>query len=513
MAKKRLLVWALEDKVHYAVVVPKRNSVEIAEHGVELLDQPQTGQSLEETFLRIRAAIPREVRQLEVILSGETIDHELVELPLMNRRETKQLLSRNVRLRSESSKTALAWAWMKVGSSIESGIQKDKVILAIAQQALVSSLVRAAEAAGFKPTRVVTVPFIVQALFSKKLISGNHNNTAVLSLGTTSSHLCLFRRGIFHWYREIPIGTEGVGGESADAVRDPLVALQAEIKRSLMFFYQKFSGESITELYLMSEGPEEQHSFHGFEGLGLTVSVLEAPGKSMTIKDQPYQQSLDLVTGLGILGQRQYLSNLLPQEYFEQRTETSRVLTLASIVGLIFCLLGAGIIALNHSIDSRTETVQALSRNVNRFDDSLDRHQVLLKDFEKYQEQLALIATLPDMGFPALEVLAGLSAAITDDIFIDRLVILNRNRQWHATLEGSFLGTQEATAYNEFALFLSRLDALGFFKDFGLKRLDPRWQKQPQRRSKTASPSTPDKLFEGLDFSVTTELRPPKTEP
>lgn len=322
-------------KVKLVEIVSSDSGMKITNFAV--FDYPSDRKNNTKTAEQIRDAIGRtalDTKEIYGVVSGPLAEHRIVLLPPMTEQEMNTVTRREA---SKGDKTALldvSFGFDVVGRIDNGDIKKTAVLIATAPYELVMEQMRIMEDLGICLRGLTIVPLaLFYALGQGKEYYNEEDTIAFIYVGTRSACIIIVNNDSLLFSREFSLAS---GAEVTET--NYIEKLTAEIKRSFLYFKQRYRGKEVNKGILGGDTQDLRNLATLLaKELDIGVEVFDVPdGLDVSLpveKRLEFQNllpSLAIPIGLAIAGARQSRVNLLPLKGISGKGDWRTIIPLKS---------------------------------------------------------------------------------------------------------------------------------------------------------------------------------------
>ena len=422
-------------------------------------------------------------KRLNIALSSPSIQHKILTLPQMSRRETKAVLKREVKKDTSSLSGEIVYDSLILGPTVEKGIQKNKVLLVTVPKDEVNDSLAFWSGMGFELHLLTTVSLAL--LGSLKMVIGEKNEeaTAALYLGAEKTFLIISDQGSIEFSRDLILGT-GKNREDSSAFPQQETTPPAdtpdsayidrvltELNRSFLFYKQQFRGKIVKKIILAGEGAglhairsalnqELEQEVDIFLPTGfLDTTHLEVDHKEL----QSVLPSLAISIGLCLKENRKYRINLMPLEIVEQKQLRVRKVALGGVSAIVFLALLFGYLGLVRSVSTQRKMLFEQQVFWREFAPLVDNLTQVQRERTLFQLRQSTLDNVINSGGLWKDRLKSLSIFVPDEMLFHRLQTKKRENTYLLEITGDVIAESAAAAQTIFNDFYHEMDQCPLF--------------------------------------------------
>lgn len=411
-------------------------------------------------------------KSAHVAVSGPSVVHALVTLPILKKSEMQPVVEREIRKFSSQAPGELTAGFHVVGETTERGIRKKQVLIAGASRAAVGQLTGLMEEAGLDVQVVSIVPVAMLSAIQLLAVPPDEGTMAHLKLGLETSYIAIIRGGVLQFSREFPLGLRGATEAGAE-FPDRLIS---EIKRTALYYRQNFRGEEIRRIVLSGDDTDLRR-FTGpiLDELGMEVSIYD-PTPSLDLeamKDGPVKfretaHNFAVPLGLAWEPKARAKINVLPVRVV--RREAIRLQRFATAVAAFVVVVGVAMayFYLESQLQQRRERVSSLNSLIQSLQPKLQQIQEEERLREIQKIRLAFVQSMTQQGPIMAKALQEFSLLVPEEMLFRNVKVTKLPEKWQLTLDGEVVDQDAPRAQAIFNRFFSELRASNFFFEAGL---------------------------------------------
>jgi hypothetical protein len=427
--------------------------------------------ALEGVLQELRGRGGFSAERARVLIGGDEVEHDVLTLPVMSARELEETVAREVRRREAEAGEPLEYDYLVLGEQVERGIRRSKVLLAFGPRAAIERWLGVLEAAGLRPEGLTSFPAVAIHLLRRHLAAEDSGTVCLLELGATRTNLAIFQRGVFQFHREIPLG---LGEGPDDTTNGGLEGVVSEVRRSFLYFGQKFGGGPVDRILLLGAGAGDPLVADTLRrALDVPVeslSLFHEQGPLVVSGEMPARFHAAALTACCI-PEREGL-DLIPPAFRLRRRAPLRLAVLGAIYLLIVIGLTVGVLRLRAAAESYRASYTQAQASLERLQSTISRKQGALEQMSRYAEQVRLISNLSG-GQPMLVAsLWQVMAVAPPGVRFDELEFRHgEGDDWRLVLKGEVRGPDQPTVQQTFAAFYHAVRGSELFGDPEVKTL------------------------------------------
>jgi len=210
-----------------------------------------------------------EARDAVIATSGGHVEHRLLTLPPLSRREMHFVMQRESKKLAPSGMTEMLWSYDILKAKEELGIKKNQILLVTAERPMVDAAENLLTQTKLKLQQVTTIPEAVMNLLRQTTNWRKDAVKAAVHFAGKGVHVLFAQEGVLLLSREIPF-------DYADMAPDEQVErLVNELKRSTLYFRQNFPQAQLEQIVFSGDNDLlGTLATRSSEELGLNGSIL-----------------------------------------------------------------------------------------------------------------------------------------------------------------------------------------------------------------------------------------------
>jgi Tfp pilus assembly PilM family ATPase len=208
-----------------------------------------------------------ESRNAFVAISGAGTEHRLLTLPVLSDREMHFVMTREAKKLGGAESV---WAYERLKTKEELGVQKDQILLVSTDQTVVNDVLKFLTLANINVGQITTIPEAILNLMRQSGIVRNDSVKLVVHVSGARAHVLFIEGGSLMLTRDFPLDYDGI------ARNEQVSRLLTEMKRSILFFKQNFPQAQVQEI--VYSGDSEMTATLSTESryeLGMETSVMK----------------------------------------------------------------------------------------------------------------------------------------------------------------------------------------------------------------------------------------------
>lgn len=415
------------------------------------------------------AKIAEHVNNKEIygVVSGPLVEHRIVLLPPMTDWEMNKVAIREANKGKETALSGVSFGFDVVGRIDNGGIKKTAVLIATAPGELVMEQVRAMEGLGGICLKGLTiVPLALFHALGQSVKYSEEDTIAFIHAGRKSACIIMVSNNTLLFSREFLLTSSGAEAAETNYTE----RLTVEIKRSFLYFKQRYRGKEVSKGILSGDMQDLKTSATILvKKLDIEIDVFGIPdGVEISLPEgkmsefQNLLPSLAIPIGIAIAGTRQSKVNLLTQKEPGKKTlwRIDKVLKAASIILPLMFFSAYLWISIANFCTQRTKLITL--KTLERLSPELENVNKLQEERKAHEARLLLIERLGDSTTHWSELFREISWLVPDDVIFNTLELSQEQRQ-RITIEG---GAHTKNIFNEFLSHLRDSSSLSILSNY-----------------------------------------------
>lgn len=426
-------------------------------------------------------------KKTNIAFSSSSIQHKIITLPQMSKREMKTVLKREVKKEASSISGEIVYDSKLLGTVKEKGIEKNKVLLVFTPRDEVEDTLSFWKGAGVEPQLVTSTPLALLGSLKILTTEWEENTIAFVNLGMPKAFIMIADQGNLEFSRDFILGTKedkvplfkdgdkaSTFGESDSEYIDGVFT---EINRSLLYYKHQFRGKVVNRIILGGKLPQLEAIKDSLkERFEQDIEVFSPTEyfetTSLGIHQKSFQKLLpSLAISLGLclkdIGKAKKI-NLMPREIVEQKQLFVRKAAMGTFSATLLLSLLIGYLFLSKSVSNQKKILfkqQVFWSEMAPMVNNLTRVE---RERKLYHSRRLILDNFLYSWTLWHDILKSLSLVVPNEMLFHLVKIKKNGKGYQIDIKGEVIAESAASAQATFNRFYFNLERYPFFKD-----LDP----------------------------------------
>jgi len=426
-------------------------------------------------------------KKANIAFSSSSIQHKIITLPQMSKRETKVVLKREARKEASSISEEIVYDSKLLGTVEEKGIQKNKVLLVFAPRNEVEDTLSFWKGAGVEPQLFTSTPLALLGSLKLLTTEWEENIIAFVNLGMFKTFIMIAEQGKLEFSRDFILGTkenntphikDGDGEPTCDDLDSEYIdRVFTEINRSLLYYKHQFRGKivnkiilggELTQLNVIKDSLEKRFE----QDIDIFSPTEYLDTTSLGEQQKAFQKLLpSLATSLGLclkdIGKVKKI-NLMPREIVERKQLFVRKVAMGTFSAILLLSLLTGYLFLSKSVSNQQKILFKQQVFWNEMAPLVSNLTRVERERKLYQSRRLILDNFLYSWTLWHDILKGLSLVVPNEMLFHLVKIKKNGKGYQINIKGEVIAESAASAQATFNRFYFDLERYPFFKD-----LDP----------------------------------------
>ena len=426
-------------------------------------------------------------KKAHIAFSSSSIQHKIITLPQMSKRETKVVLKREARKEASSISEEIVYDSKLLGTVEEKGIQKNKVLLVFAPRNEVEDTLSFWKGAGVEPQLFTSTPLALLGSLKLLTTEWEENIIAFVNLGMFKTFIMIAEQGKLEFSRDFILGTkenntphikDGDGEPTCDDLDSEYIdRVFKEINRSLLYYKHQFRGKivnkiilggELTQLNVIKDSLEKRFE----QDIDIFSPTEYLDTTSLGEQQKAFQKLLpSLATSLGLclkdIGKAKKI-NLMPREIVERKQLFVRKVAMGTFSVILLLSLLIGYLFLSKSVSNQQKILFKQQVFWNEMAPLVSNLTRVERERKLHQSRRLILDNFLYSWTLWHDILKGLSLVVPNEMLFHLVKIKKNGKGYQIDIKGEVIAESAASAQATFNRFYFDLERYPFFKD-----LDP----------------------------------------
>jgi type IV pilus assembly protein PilM len=426
-------------------------------------------------------------KKAHIAFSGSLVQHKIITLPQMSKREMKVVLKREAKKEASSIPGEIVCDSTILGTVKEKGIQKNKVQLVIVPRNEVEDTLSFWKGAGVEPQLLTSTPLALLDSLKALSTGWEENIIAFVNFGMLKTFIMIAEQGNLEFSRDFSLGAkedkipdfkDGDETPPFDGLEsDYIDRIFTEINRSLLYYKHQFRGKSVnkiilggelTQLEIIKDSLKERFE----QDIDIFSPTEYLDTTSLGEHQKAFRKLLpSLATSLGLclkdIGKAKKI-NLMPREIVEQKQLFGRKVAMGISSAILLLSLLTGYFFLSQSVRAQQKslfTQQVFWQEMAPMVNNLTRVE---RERSLYQSRSLILDSFLYSWTLWHDILKGLSLVVPNEMLFHLVEVTKKGQGYQMDIKGEVIAESAASAQATFNRFYFDLERSPFLKD-----LDP----------------------------------------
>ena len=423
-------------------------------------------------------------KKAHIAFSSSSIQHKIITLPQMSKREMNVVLKREARKEASSISEEIVYDSKLLGTVEEKGIQKNKVLLVFAPRNEVEDTLSFWKEAGVEPQLFTSTPLALLGSLKLLTTEWEENIIAFVNLGMFKTFIMIAAQGKLEFSRDFILGTkesntphikDGDGEPTCDDLDSEYIdRVFTEINRSFLYYKHQFRGKivnkiilggELTQLDVIKDSLEKRFE----QDIDIFSPTEYLDTTSLGEQQKAFQKLLpSLATSLGLclkdIGKVKKI-NLMPQEIVERKQLFVRKVAMGTFSVILLLSLLTGYLFLSKSVSNQQKILfkqQVFWSEMAPLVNNLTRVE---RERKLYQSRQLILDNFLYSWTLWHDILKGLSLVVPNEMLFHLVKIKKNGKGYQINIKGEVIAESAASAQATFNRFYFDLERYPFFKD------------------------------------------------
>jgi len=426
-------------------------------------------------------------KKANIAFSSSSIQHKIITLPQMSKREMNVVLKREARKEASTISGEIVYDSKLLGTVEEKGIQKNKVLLVFAPRNEVEDTLSFWKGAGVEPQLLTSTPLALLGSLKILTTEWEENIIAFVNLGMFKTFIMIAAQGNLEFSRDFILGTkedkisnfkDGDETPTFDELDSGYIdRVFTEINRSLLYHKHQFRGKvvnkiilggELTQLDVIKDSLEERFE----QDIDIFSPTEYLDTTSLGEHQEAFQKLLpSLATSLGLclkdIGKAKKI-NLMPREIVERKQLFVRKVAMGTFSVILLLSLLIGYLFLSKSVSNQQKILFKQQVFWSEMAPLVSNLTCVERERKLYQSRRLILDNFLYSWTLWHDILKGLSLVVPNEMLFHLVKIKKNGKGYQIDIKGEVIAESAASAQATFNRFYFDLERYPFFKD-----LDP----------------------------------------